>query len=74
MGACINLRGCSGEPNIKEGAYHLGFTDDLKYFLSIISLGTNTPIYLLGFSLGANLILKLLGELGIAAKVSMLVH
>jgi len=66
--ACINFRGCSGEPNLTNGAYHLGFTDDMKYFLSIISLGTNVPIYLVGFSLGANVILKLLGELGTAAK------
>ena len=65
----INFRGCSGEPNLTNGAYHLGFTDDMKYFLSMISLGTNCPIYLVGFSLGANVILKLLGELGTSAKV-----
>ena len=47
----INSRGCSGEPNRKSGAYHLGFTDDMKQFLSIISdkknaQGMKYPIYL----------------------------
>ena len=26
----VCFRGCSGEPNDTAGAYHLGFTDDLK--------------------------------------------
>jgi uncharacterized protein len=68
---CLNFRGCSGTPNDKVGGYHLGFTDDLKHYLNELSdsfsdaVSSGTPsIYLAGFSLGANVVLKCLGELG----------
>jgi len=71
---CLNFRGCSGTPNDTIGGYHLGFTDDLKFYLDLIrqrnssiNAGGNQvsqPIYLSGFSLGANAVLKCLGELG----------
>ena len=64
--ACINFRGCSGVPNNNLKGYHLGFTDDLKQYLSIMNNGSEKPppIFLSGFSLGANVVLKALGELG----------
>jgi uncharacterized protein len=71
--ACINFRGCSGEMNRNLGGYHLGFTDDLRQFLghlknqreaSITSEPTPGPLFLSGFSLGSNVVLKALGELG----------
>ena len=64
--ACINFRGCSGVPNNSLRAYHLGFTDDLKQYLSIMNNGAQKPppIFISGFSLGANVVLKTLGELG----------
>ncbi|KAG7352703.1 alpha/beta fold family hydrolase [Nitzschia inconspicua] len=64
--ACINFRGCSGEPNNSLRAYHLGFTDDLIHLLRILNSGQlkPPPIFLSGFSLGANVVLKALGELG----------
>lgn len=66
---CLNFRGCSGEPNDTIGAYHLGFTDDLHHFLEQRrQQGVTAPVYLTGFSLGANAILKCLGELGDDAK------
>lgn len=52
-------------PNNNLGGYHLGFTEDLEFFLSQISSDESfegLPIYLSGFSLGANAILKFLGE------------
>ena len=71
---CMNFRGCCGEPNDTIGGYHLGFTDDLKYFLKLISEKIDQdnsfkkrPVYLSGFSLGANVVIKTLGELGDAA-------
>ena len=69
---CMNFRGCCGEPNDTIGGYHLGFTDDLKHFLKLISEKVNDsfeqrPVYLSGFSLGANVVIKTLGELGDAA-------
>lgn len=69
----VNFRSCSGEPNRTPGAYHLGFTDDLKFFLSHIlppEAGDDRNVYLVGFSLGANVVLKLLGELRNSALVS----
>lgn len=55
----INYRGCTGE-NRKPTFYHAGLTDDLK--LLVEEKGKNYKyICLVGFSLGANLILKYLG-------------
>jgi uncharacterized protein len=72
---CLNFRGCSGTPNDKVGGYQLGFTDDLQQYLSLFreryrdedSSGPPPSLYLAGFSLGANVVLKCLGELGPAA-------
>ena len=72
---CLNFRGCSGVPNETLGAYHLGFTDDLKHFLNLLS--TRMPssrVYLSGFSLGANVVLKCLGELQEDALYQYNVH
>lgn len=53
----------------KPGAYHLGYTTDLRYLLSIVKeRNPSASIYLSGFSLGGNVSLKLLGELGEEAK------
>lgn len=64
---CLNFRSCSGEPNDTIGAYHLGFTDDVKHFLNVVQEAegseTKKPLFLSGFSLGGNVMLKTLGEL-----------
>ncbi|MCE9598930.1 MAG: alpha/beta fold hydrolase [Spirochaetia bacterium] len=58
-----NLRGCSGEPNLKIFTYHSGATYDLdEVVMHAIGLGAYREIYLIGFSLGGNLTLKFLGE------------
>ena len=64
--ACINFRGCSGEPNLTPMGYHLSFTNDLERFVKHISSKErpNVPIYLSGFSLGANVVTKFLAEQG----------
>ncbi len=60
---CVNFRGCSGEDNLKYGSYHSGSTDDLEAVIShAISKKKYSEIYLKGFSLGGNIILKYLGE------------
>jgi predicted alpha/beta-fold hydrolase len=66
----LNFRGCSKDengnniPNDTLGAYHLGFTNDLLHFMNIFrQREPMTPIYLAGFSLGANVVLKCLGDL-----------
>jgi predicted alpha/beta-fold hydrolase len=61
----MNLRGCSGEPNRLPRAYHSGETGDLRAVLEWIRLRfPGRRVGLLGFSLGGNVLLKLLGEAG----------
>lgn len=60
---CVNFRGCSGEDNRFYHSYHSGATDDLVEVIAhAISNKTYSEIYLKGISLGANMILKYLGE------------
>ncbi|WP_417363062.1 YheT family hydrolase [Galbibacter sp.] len=60
---CLNLRGCGGHTNKLYTSYHSGRSDDLKTVVeSIITKYRYQHIYLNGFSLGANIILKYLGE------------
>jgi predicted alpha/beta-fold hydrolase len=59
----LNFRGCSGEPNRAPHFYHSGKTDDPE--LVIRMLRERYPerrLGALGFSLGGNMLLKLLGE------------
>ena len=59
----VNLRGCSGEPNKLYRSYHSGATEDLEAVLQhVVSAFSYEKIFLKGFSLGGNLILKYLGE------------
>ncbi|MGB5418710.1 YheT family hydrolase, partial [Algibacter sp.] len=59
----VNFRGCSGESNLKYYSYHSGATDDLEAVINhAISNRQYSEIYLKGISLGANIILKYLGE------------
>lgn len=60
---CVNFRGCSGEDNLKYRTYHSGATEDLEEIIEhVLALKQYTDINLYGISLGANLILKYLGE------------
>jgi predicted alpha/beta-fold hydrolase len=59
----VNYRGCSGEPNVKYRSYHSGATEDMIEILNhILNTKNYSEIYLKGFSLGGNLLLKYLGE------------
>ncbi len=60
---CVNFRGCSGEENLKFRSYHSGATEDLEEVINcILKTKTYSEIYLKGFSLGGNVVLKYLGE------------
>ncbi|MDO7171212.1 YheT family hydrolase [Mariniflexile sp. AS56] len=60
---CVNFRGCSGEDNLKYRSYHSGATEDLEAVINhAIGNKKYAEIYLKGISLGANIILKYLGE------------
>ncbi len=60
-----NLRGCSGTPNRRLRSYHSGSTDDLAVVIDH-AFATDAPaeLALIGFSLGGNITLKYLGDLG----------
>ena len=61
----LNLRGCSGEPNRALHFYHSGKTDDPMFVVETIrSRYPGRRIGALGFSLGGNMLLKLMGERG----------
>jgi predicted alpha/beta-fold hydrolase len=69
----LNFRSCSGEPNLLPRFYHSGETGDLGFVLGV--LGARFPgrrIGALGFSLGGNVLLRLLGER--AASATGLLH
>lgn len=59
----INLRTCSGETNRLYRSYNAGATEDLEAVIRhVLKTKNYTEIYLQGFSLGGNLVLKYLGE------------
>ena len=59
----VNHRSCSGEPNLLYRSYNSGATEDLHDVLKhILDTRSYTDIFLKGFSLGGNLLLKYLGE------------
>lgn len=64
-GVLMHFRGCSGEPNRLPRTYHAGDTEDIQYVIDAITKREpNTPIGAVGFSMGGNVLLKWLGELG----------
>ena len=68
-GVVIHFRGCSGEPNRLPRAYYAGDTPEIQLLLSRVSEhAPQAPIYAAGVSLGANALLKWLGESGEGAK------
>lgn len=59
----MHFRGCSHEHNLTPRAYHSGETEDPLFFLDWLEVKyPNVPKVAIGFSLGANMLLKLLGE------------
>ena len=59
----MNFRGCSGDLNRRSRAYHSGVSDDLQEVLSaVIETFNPDSVSLVGYSLGANVLLKWLGE------------
>ena len=68
-GGVLHFRGCSGEPNRLTRSYHAGDTGDLAWILERLA-DPARRIYLVGYSLGGNVLLKYLGELGARAPVS----
>ena len=61
----MHFRGCSGRVNRLARAYHSGETGDLEFIVNYIKDKTGCfPYAAVGYSLGANVLLKWLGETG----------
>lgn len=59
----MDLRGCGAGANLARWPYHSGRSEDAAAALRFIGeLCPSSPVVLMGFSLGANIVLKLLGE------------
>ena len=69
--ACMmHFRGCSGEPNRLPRSYHSGDSPELQTIAEHIHHSRRQSVFaLIGFSLGANVLLKWLGEQGEKASV-----
>ncbi|HVV52079.1 MAG TPA: alpha/beta fold hydrolase [Polyangia bacterium] len=74
----LNFRSCARDPaqlsrrlaNRRPRLYHSGETGDLAFVLrTLAARAPEVPIYAVGFSLGGNVLLKWLGEVGAASVV-----
>ena len=61
----VNMRMCSGVPNRLKQTYHSGKSEDLEYVVDYLrEKEKRQALYLIGFSIGGNIVLKWLGEKG----------
>lgn len=59
----LNIRSCGGTESHCNTLYHAGLTHDLRA-VALQLRRPSLPVYAVGYSLGANMVLKLAGELG----------
>ena len=64
----FHMRTCGGTEHLCETLYHAGLTSDLAAVLRQFRSEGGEPVFLVGFSLGGNVALKLAGELGENAR------
>jgi len=70
-GVVLHFRGCSGVPNRLPRTYHSGETGDFNYLVGRLRERERvTPLAAVGVSLGANVLLKWLGEQGRSAPLT----
>lgn len=63
-----NMRGCGSGKGFAKRSYHSGRSDDVFECIKALKMEhPDSPIVLIGFSLGGNIVLKLAGELGTLA-------
>lgn len=60
----LNMRTCGGTEGLAPTLYHAGLTSDLGWIVRRLQAQGRGPIYLAGYSLGGNVVLKLAGETG----------
>ena len=64
----FHMRTCGGTEHLCRTLYHAGLTSDLLAVLRAFRAEGRAPAFLAGFSLGGNVVLKLAGEMGEAAR------
>jgi predicted alpha/beta-fold hydrolase len=61
----VNFRNCGGTETLSPRIYHGGLTDDLRVVIDeLIGRDHLSKLFIAGFSLGGNMVLKLAGEYG----------
>ncbi|MBI5281408.1 MAG: alpha/beta fold hydrolase [Candidatus Solibacter usitatus] len=60
----VNMRSCGGTEHLTDTLYHSGLTQDVRAILTSLRQAGRGPRFLVGFSLGGNVTLKLAGESG----------
>lgn len=60
--AVMHFRSCSGEPNRLLRSYHSGVSDDLGEAIKLLAEQNINVDFIVGYSLGGNVLLKWLGE------------
>lgn len=65
----MNLRGCSGAHNRLLSTYHSGKSEDVASAVAYLQGEGYEQIFIVGFSLGGNMLLKYAGELGARSSV-----
>jgi predicted alpha/beta-fold hydrolase len=61
-GVVAHFRGCGGEPNRLQRAYHSGDADEIDWMLRLIAARTGKAVFAAGVSLGGNALLKWLAR------------
>jgi hypothetical protein len=64
----FHMRTCGGTEHLCQTLYHAGLTSDLLAVLRESRKEGRAPAFLVGFSLGGNVVLKLAGEMGESAR------
>lgn len=62
----LNMRTCGGTEHLAPTLYHAGLTSDLKALVATLE----APVFVMGYSLGGNVVLKAMGEWGDDAPVA----
>ena len=57
----FHMRTCGGTERLCNTLYHAGLTSDLRYVLHDFQRSGCAPAFLVGFSLGGNVVMKLAG-------------
>lgn len=64
-GVLMHFRGCHGGPNRLPRSYHSGDTGDIDHVVRVLTQrAAPDPVYVIGYSIGGNALLKWLGECG----------